>query len=369
MAHRFATKPSGTLLTYQLNDPLLIDVDGSHVNVKLVAMGTYTILSETYYSHSGQASIYDIGDLIEDYLRANNKCYETFRLSLINDTGTTTDSLSLKAIHCDRYSVCTDVGYFLEQNFLTTLDTRRIAPDAYIMLPFFLKARASNARTFLCKFRRFDTSQILTYAFDIDAAPQTNDTISSVNIAVADIIYKIRTALSLDESQISLHSFTIRVDQRSATFFIDNSLLAKDSFTFKNCFNVWDQVFLPHSTTANTEAERSVATILQQDIQYDQRAWQSFETETGPLTSDEAEWLSQFVTSREITRQAPNPCDDSEPYVAKPVLITSATCEMADTDEQPNRLKITWRYADRRPHVTLAASQSIFTSPFDATYS
>jgi hypothetical protein len=59
----------------------------------------------------------------------------------------------------------------------------------------------------------------------------------------------------------------------------------------------------------------------------------------------------------------------TDSLVLATVLITDMTCEMQDGDEKPNSLKFTWRYANDRPFIQLAASSGIFTSPYNPVFS
>ena len=147
------------------------------------------------------------------------------------------------------------------------------------------------------------------------------------------------------------------------------ALDAADTFIFRNCFNVWDAAALPAATTAKTDVERSTAVINTRSTFYNQRVAKSYETVAAPLTSDEAEWIDQLFASREVMRFEPNPCDDTEPFLLAPILITDTDCEIALDGEKPNTAKFTWRYADNRPIVRLSASPGIFRSEYNLPFS
>ena len=64
-----------------------------------------------------------------------------------------------------------------------------------------------------------------------------------------------------------------------------------------------------------------------------------------------------------------NPCEDSDPVLFAPVLITDSDFEVSDTDEKPNTVKLTWRYADNRAMVATQCYPGIFRSPYTLPYS
>lgn len=163
--------------------------------------------------------------------------------------------------------------------------------------------------------------------------------------------------------------FTVHCGQRSVTCFVDRSLSDKETFIFRNCFNVFDFLSLPVQTTAKTDVERSIAVIHGQSSFYNQSTAKKYEVVAGPLTSDEAEWIDQLFTSYDVFRIEPNDCDETDPLIPTPVMITDINCEISDSDEKPNTAKFTWRYSDNRAIVRFSASRGIFTSPFDYRYS
>lgn len=57
-------------------------------------------------------------------------------------------------------------------------------------------------------------------------------------------------------------SFTVRCGQRSISCFVDYSLDNRETFFFRNRFNVFDFATLPVLTTAKTDVSRSLAVII-----------------------------------------------------------------------------------------------------------
>lgn len=371
MSHRITYKPTGILLTSQIGE-VGIAVDGNAVDVTLTAVtGQREILSERYYAYGGRVTLYDIASLIEAEMRGSGVAYASFKLSVGNGS-TVHDSVTFNVLHCDRYTLCTAPEVFLAENFLTTLQHRRVAPGDTLSLFYFAKQGEDITAHIDVRWRRADSPEILRQHYGTlnGTNVKTQSTgVVQLNISQPSLATAISNAHGVKTYAIEIVGYTVRVGQRAVTAYVDGTLAANDSFLFRNCFNVWDSATLPCVTKSKTDVDRSTAVVNGISSFYDQKVEQTFEVECGPLTSDECAWLDQLAASREVMRIVANPCDDSEPWLFAPVLVTDSSVEVSDTDEKPNIVKFTWRYADHRPHVLLSASPGIFKSPFNLPFS
>lgn len=371
MAHRIAYKPTGTILSSQIGD-IPLYVDGTFVDVRLTGMGNSPILSERYYAYGGNVTLYDLGSLIENEMRTSGIAYGEFTLALLNAAGAVVDSHTYKVLYCDRYTVCTDTEKFLAENFLTTLQHRRVAPGDTTSLFFFVKSGENNTPNVAVRFRLNGNAVTAPFRTSLGTSQTAADNgVRQINISQQQLIrlYKAAFAPTAD-TFIEVVSMTVCVGQRSATLYVDRSLdMMRDAFMFRNCFNVWDAAILPRTTKAKTDVERSTAVVNTRSQFYNQRTTQTFEVETGPITSDEAEWIDQLFTSYSVMRVEANACSEDDPFLLVPILISDSTCEVSDTDEKPNTVKFTWRYEDNRPIVRLSASPGIFTQEYQLPFS
>lgn len=371
MSHRITYRPSGILLSSQIGE-IGISVDGTAVDVTLTAStGQLTILSERYYAYVGNVKLYDIGSLIEAEMQGSGLSYATFTLTVGNGTAVH-DSVTLNVLYCDRYTLCTNAEVFLAENFLTTLQHRRVAPGDTLSLDFFAKAGESLQASVTVRFRKVGSEVVW---------PPAHFTLNNGQTASATGVFQLNISQDYFISQFAASNLTkdfewevvamgVNVGQRAATLYLDRSLDGlRDTFLFRNAFNVWDAATLPAVTITKTAVDRSTAVVNGTSSFYNQKVTKTYETEIGPLTSDECEWLDQLATSHWVMRFVANPCEDSDPVLLAPVLITDSDFEVSDTDEKPNSVKLTWRYADNRPAVALGASPGIFRSPFNLPYS
>ena len=348
-----------------------IDVDGTYVDVTLTAFGNVVLLSERYYAHAGRVKLYDLGTLIEDNMRISNSATADFTLRAFSDTvDNKADSWVIHVLYCDRFTANADVSIFLKENFLTTLSVRRVTPNSTISLFFYAEKGESIAYTVAHTFRKYGSEAIYKHEYYMDSGKTaTSSGVVQINIAQSAIVADAAGFALVRPSEIELVMFCVRVGQRSITFFVDPSLDERETFYFRNCFNVWDWAALPQVTTSKTDVDRSLAVINGTSRFYNQTTEKTYEVQAQPLTSDEAEWIDQLFSSHDVFRIEPDPTNSYDPLVLAPILITDATCEIQDGDEKLNKVKFTWRYTDNRPIVRLSASPGIFTSPYNIVYS
>ena len=370
MAHRIIYKPQGIILSSAIGD-IGIDVDGDYVDVTLTAQGGIAVLTERYYAYAGKVTLYDIASLIEDEMRSSGLSTADFSLSVFTDTSDNkVDSCVLHVLYCDRFSVCTDVPKFLNENFLTTLSMRRVAPRSTVSILLYADMGESLSYSIAHSFRKIGSEAIFRNSYTVDDGKIANSSgVFQLNIPLNSIVADAAAFANARLGEIELLSLTVYCGQRSLSFFVDPILNERNSFMFRNCFNVWEMATLPVLTTAKTDVERSTAVINGRSRFYNQSTEKTYEVEAGPLTSDEAEWIDQLFSSYEVFRFEPNDVDDIDNLILSPVLITDCTCEVQDGDESLNTIKFTWRYADNRPLVRLSASPEIFTAPFNIVFS
>lgn len=370
MAHRITYKPQGRLISSAVGE-LTVAVDGDSVDVTLTAPGGIVILSERYYPYGGYVTLYDLGSLIEAEMRTSGLSTADFTLRVFSDTqNNKADSCVLHILYCDRFTVCTDIPAFLRENFLTTLSMRRVAPGSTLSLFFYTEQGESIAYNVAHSFRKGGSDSIFQHTFIVDSGKTaTSSGVVQINIALSSVIADAASFATARLGDIMLVSFTVRCGQRSISCFVDYSLDDRETFFFRNCFNVFDFATLPVLTTAKTDVDRSLAVINGKSQFYNQSTAKTYEVEATRLTSDEAGWIDQLFSSYDVFRIEPDATNPDEPLVLAPVLITDCTCEIHDGDEKLNTVKFTWRHTDNRPIVRMSASPGIFTSPYNIVYS
>lgn len=370
MAHRITYKPHGIILSSALGD-IGVDVDGTYVDVTLTGPGGIIVLSERYYAYGGNVTLCDLGSLIEAEMRPAGYTVADFTLRVFSDTvGNKADSCVLHILYCDRKTVSTDIPKFLIENFLTTLSMRRVASGSTVSLFLYAEQGESLEYTVAHTFYKGSPEAVYHHQYTANSGKTASASgVEQLNIPQSSIIANAASFATARLSEVTLMSFTVRCGQRSITFIVDPKLDDLDSFFFRNCFNVWDWATLQGVTTAKTDVDRSLAVINGSSQFYNQITNKTYEVQTGPLTSEEAEWIDQLFSSHSVFRIEPDPTNEYDPLVMAFVLITDSTCEVQNGDDKLNSVKFTWRYADNRPYVRLSASPGIFTSPYNLVFS
>lgn len=360
----FINRPTGTCLTASLHGDVSISVDGDAADVAVTDAHDAVIYRETLYPADGIAALTDPGTLIEEHLRGDGAVCGTYKFKLFDSRGRTQDTCTFVAVYCDRFTVCTDTETFFRENFLTTLRVRRIAPDGLVSLSY----RLTEGETVT---PRVDASWCPSYSghrrtWQETVRPMSADGAQRAEVFLPALVKRIADGAGLAPRDIRLLSLNVTAGTRSAKFFVDHALRNRDCFLFRNCFNAKEYAHFPATTTAKTVVERDECIIGGVGKFYNRSVEKSYEAQSAPLTSDEADWIDQMLSSREVYRFAENGCDDTEPFILTPVNITESTCEIAQT-ELPT-VKFTWQYADKRGIVNLSSSKGIFTNPFDIAF-
>jgi len=370
MAIRFTYKPSGVILSSSLSE-VTIQADCPFIDVILSSPSGGVLLRERYYAYDDIVTLHDISSLVEAQMRADGLSYADFTLQIYSGSPSSlADSLTYHVLYCDRVSLCTNLPLFLTDNFLTSLSTRRLAPDFTASVSLYAQSGESLAYAFHCCYSTAtDDSQHYLHIKFNDGVTASMDGVVQINISPSDIISAAASAAGYSVSQVCLQSFAVCCGARSASFIIDRTLAHLDSFFFRNCFNIIELACLPMVTTTKTNVEQSTAIVFGHKSLYDRSAEVAHEVIAGPLSAEEADWIDRLFTSYEVYRLEANNYDDTEPAVMYPVIISECSCEISDSDEKPNTVKFTWLHTDVRPLLHLDPSPGIFTSQFDYRFS
>lgn len=180
---------------------------------------------------------------------------------------------------------------------------------------------------------------------------------------------KVKVAKKIET--LTLQSVTVRCGNRSATFFIDPALADIEPFYYLNCFGVPEHISLSRITTEKVKADRSIASLGKISQFYDIQTSKTYEVESALLTSDECLQVEQMLTSPSV--RVPfggyNSIYEMDFDALISILITEFASELSDTDEKPNKVKFTWRYAENNIKIRTPRTPGIFNDKFNPTFS
>lgn len=327
-----------------------------------------TIFKNTYYTFRGEVTINDLETFIKYDLETSGRIYKKYRILVTAETEST--SVDFYVIYCSLNLDVALLNPWLKENFLTLTPIQRIAKNGLIHLKWFASEGESKVITYETKYLDVEGA---VHNFSWKERTGTNylytgDVIDELNNGVQNCIDKINE--SNETKADTIISVTITVGRRSATFFVDPSMAGVIPFWYRNCFNVFEQITLQRIKTEKVSSSRSVAVVGHRAQFYDINDSKDYEVQSGAITDMECVQIQQMVTSEDVRL----PQSDNYAYIDSVenmdnILITDFTAEFSDTDEKPNTVKFTYRFADRSIKCDVPSSPGIFNHNFNPTFS
>lgn len=353
--------PPEIILSSQLEN-INIFSDSDSVDVKFSADGVL-LFSETFFVLDGFVSVSNLSEIVDMFiLKLNGK---NFCDCVLSASGNGSASVAFRVMYCSRKVDIQDCMAWLKLNFLTFSPFRRVAPSEVVKLIWYGGSDdniVSVSSTFLdpdglSHVHEYRPSNV----FDFEDAADLH----FFEVCPDLIADRIKSELHLD--CITLHSFTVRCNDRSVTCFVDLRHLSASKFFFLNCFGIQDSVSVQCRTTAVASSERQVASIGGTSLFYDVVNSREFEVQTAPLTPVECSSLEQLLFSPKVKIQWRG--DDTDFDALHEILITDFTCDISNSDDELNDVMFTWRFADSVPSVDLPVSGEIFDSNYNPVFS
>lgn len=338
------------------------DIELSTDQEKLVITleaGTEEIYRSTFYAYDGVVTILKIRDVIEDYMKRKDLSFCAFTMYYNTADVSNLGSFNLNTLYCS-VVIGAEAGIFGSYNFLTTLTAKRVPPHTIDTLSF-LHGQENGSLLFHCVYET-ESGEIGNKTFTLKTIATDDIGVSSIQVSYDTIYLRLR----LQAGKVSkVLSYTIEFNNRYFTYYVvDNT--PNVVFTFKNCFNVYEEIYLNAVTTTKTEVNRSMAISQGRHSFYDQSVDKTYEVETAPMTQAEAEWVEQLFMSHSVRLGTA-----TDPDTLPEVIITNSTCEIDDNDEKLHKVKFTWQFVEHRPHLQTSArtdEQRIFTEPYNHTF-
>ena len=322
--------------------------------------GLTEIYRSKLYAFDGKVTIVNIGEVIEQYMRAQKQTFVAFTLYYNKADGTNISSFNINTLYCSLV-LDAEAAVFGSFNFLSTLTAKRVPRDS---------------TDYLWLFHGQGTGQVKAHCVFIDENGETaNATVTLRSLVTDDIgVTRIVVNQALINTMLKrawgaeiskLMSYTIEYNNRFMTYYVVD-FMPDVSFTFKNCFNVDEIAYFNAITTTKTKVNRSTAVVGGRYLFYDQSVDKTYEVESASLTEEESYWVEQLLCSHSVwLGVAPDTTS------LRKVIITDSDCEVHDDDEQLNKVKFTWQFAMKTPHLMKSFREDtngIFTEPYNATF-
>lgn len=357
----------GLLFSSDVPD-IQISTDHDFVDVRL-RCDTLELLSERFYAVQGIVTIRDVAPLINQVYH-NDIDYDIAEVTIEASAGNeTVQPVSFSTIYCNRETDLYNPAEWLAENFLTSVSSRRIAPDGWLRLSWYARKQESIAVSVQITYLDDDGHrQTFRWLHSGNNQSATADGILSVYIRVEEILEALMEYGMDNHPSILL--FTVQCGHRMTTYFIDRELTDAQMFDFTNCFNRQEQLQLKCVTTAKIKKDHTIATLGREAQFYDVILSKEYETQTAPLTSDECELMEQMLTANYVRiwyRKGEN--NKRGPFSVKQILITDFTSEISNGDDKLNSVKFTWRFVHNLPGIALSDTPGIFNDTFNPIYS
>lgn len=352
-------KPEYVLLSSQLSRIKICSEDKS-VNVALCDSRGRVLFSETLYPFGGELTVYELDSLIESALRSDGSSFDVFTLRAGED------SHIFKVLLCSMAPLSDNMTGWLSENFLSTLNARRLSPTASLALFAFLQEDENAALSVSGRLKPLNGSNDWIYVSTVIDRDMTASYtgIRQFNIYVPDIAYALFKEAGVSADEYSLISFSVRCSQRSMECFIDDAL-SSECFYFRNCFGVWDLFSIPMVTVAKSVSELELARFSDMVLAYNRDVAKSYESHTAPLLLCEAEWIEQLFSSHEVLHMK---VPSTRIADLTPVIITDSTCEVSSNPDEPDTASFVWQYDKTRPVMFPPKLPRIFSNHFDTRF-
>ena len=337
-----------------------IELSTDQAKIEIVVEDGLTKMFKTMlYAYNGKVTLVNIGEVLENYMVANGKVFTAFTVYYNTAEGAYIGSFNLNTQYCS-LKLDTNPGLFGSFNFLSTLTAKRV-PREFTEHLSILHGQESAQVKVHCVYE------------DINGEV-ANATVPLINLIGSDIGVMVRpftsqniiAALKVKGKNVkTLLSFRIEFNGRNMTYYTQD-FTPNVVFCFKNCFNVYETIYLNAVTTTKTKVNRSMAISQGRHSFYDQSVDKTYEVETAPMSQAEAEWVEQLFMSHSVRLGTA-----SDPDTLPEVIITDSTCEIDDNDEKLHQVKFTWQFVDHCPHLQTSAKTDesrIFTEPYNQTF-
>lgn len=316
------------------------------------------IFASTYATYHGTTTIHDIGTLLETYMQQNYLSAAQFVLSARHIPTSDVIEHTLWVVHFPQRKTDIPADQLLTDHFLTDRIQRITCRNAVERLPFFAPYGSAGGYT------AYTYTVLATYR-------QPNGSIGTCTASVSGRSGYGVVSLSVSPKNIETHlrpqmptdatllSFVIRLDNRTATFYITDFTNCA-TFLYRNTYNCDEYLTLPLQLSEQITSKTSLARCSDSLQQYDTQHTRTYKAQTSLQTLNDARLFEEFLTSPLI-----HIVQGIRTYR---ILITDYTFDISDNPGTSNSVKFEFRFADIRQAMPLDEYSRIFsleyTKPF-----
>lgn len=353
------------ILLSQLND-LIATTDQSSALVEVGESEEDVVFSQRLYASGGRITLHDFRGLVESMMDDMRIMQLYVAVTVPSGATAATVAASTIVVYCSRDLPLSYSGNFFQRQLLVpTADIVRLPPGADGHVLAMLVGEMPNRRTTYVARRR---SSGRIFHGELSTEPEGSEPpawdLFDYSVESANLLTAISEREGAPAADIEVLSVTRNLGERSATFVFDESLGSARRFRFRNIFNCYEEIWLPGVVTENTKVSRSTARTYSRSFFYNNRPDFSTQLTTDGIPRMDADRAAQLCESTDVWIWQESHPEVSSASCWQPILITDFKCELSDSDEQLNTLKITWQHAANRRLLDAQDDHDIFDSTF-----
>lgn len=330
------------------------DGDVFDLNVQISGRSIYS--TQLYCNASGYAHLYDLGILVNEYMRDHS--YNLAKLDVIASFDHHYDSASVYVVYSEmKFSYEVDLE-FLQHHFLTTRTFYNIPRGSYLSACFVINNNDEQPIGFINACFRLNDGSVHTLRYQLSIYDYQQTKLYSYTINSSIIEAKLRESYPSDNPKVLSGSLTMGA-RNLDFYFLDEQPV--DKFDFLNAFNCWECYYVYGTQTIKSEFNQKEALQSGVSKYYAQSSERKVEIETVPLTLEEADWLNQFLGSHYVSKQIP-PDDDQQ------IIISDIDSEISDSASDKVQLKFSWKFSQPFKWKIYTSTTKKFNDKFNEAF-
>lgn len=334
MATNISTSFDSLYLTAHLPEHIYISTDAQYIVITVSVDGD-EVFRSIYYPYNRTIIFHDLRSIVEAamYDLALDIC--RLEIEAREPSGSSAVIDDVYVIHSD-IKMPQGSDAFINGSFLTTRKSAVIPRDGHLLLSYYVKAYQAASNYYLIHYKvPYSTDDVYEYKYTLSKYDSNFTMVKSVRYTYSTFKEMVETARG---GSCTVCSVEIYLGGKSFTLFFTDEQ-PTEQFSFLNAFLVMETAYIYGTNTVKTMVDQSEAVFGRKTQFYDRQVTVKHEVETAALTPDEAQWLTQLLTSKWVSRQVSSSHSEQ-------VLISDITSEVTDSDKDLTRLKFCWRYAN-----------------------
>lgn len=329
--------------------------DGNSCDVDVQINGRSIFTTTLYCNAAGYAHLYDLGILINDYMRSHRQTLA--HLVVIAGFEHHADDADVYVVYSSlRFSYEDDFD-FLKEHFLTTRTFYTLPRRANHQIAFSVYEDLEQVTGCLNISYKLKDGSVHSIRLEENQYDFGDTRVYYCTISSSSLEDKVKSVVG---KKVKVLSCSVSFGKRNLDlYFTDDEPV--DTFHFFNAFNIREAYYVYGTQKIKTEFTQKEALSSGVATYYGQSSERKVEVETVPLGLEEAEWLNQFLGSQCVFKTIP-PDNDQR------VLISDIDSEISDSSNDKVIIKFRWKFSEPYIWHIFDQHQKRFTDSYNETY-